>query len=239
MNIRILSSLLLMGSVFMVQNVHADQNITFGVKLLGSTWKGDNGAGGSSFESTEGGQFGFNASYQIHKFYAGISLQGGEYTFGDTLPDQFTPTGRVAVSNEKINQGELDLLVGYYFWPKVSLFLDLKGVANQWVNSAYTQAFAGVGLGISTYMPLDNKWTAFGSFGFVANGTIRDDNEVEVGDGSNTALEFGVVYAFDDNNYFNTGLKFRNYDLEYLDATKQEYTVNTLFIGYTHNFNLD
>jgi len=230
---------LLVCTIFASQTVQAGQRITLGVKLLGSTWEGDNGAGGSTFKSTEGGHLGFNAAYQADKFYTGVSLQGGEYTFANNMPDQFRATGRVSASNEKIKQGELDMLVGYYFWPRVSLFLDLKGVGSNWINSNHIQNYAGIGLGITTYVPLENKWTIFGSFGFVSNGTIKDDNDIKVGDGSSSALEVGAVYALDEKNHFNTGLKFRNYDLEYLDSSKQEYSVNTIFFGYSHNFNID
>lgn len=222
----------------LTQSAHAEQSITLGVKLMSSTWEGDNGTANSDFKSTEGGQLGFNFSYQVDKFYTGISLQGGEYTFGSNTPDQFTTTGRVPGSNEKIRQGELDLLVGYYFWPRVSLFFDIKGVGSDWVNNAHEQNYSGIGLGVTTYLPLDNKWTVFGSLGFVFDGEIEDGNEIKVGEGNSNALEVGVVYALDENNFINTGLKFRSYDFEYLDSTKQEYTVNTLFFGYNHNFNL-
>jgi hypothetical protein len=214
----------------------ADERITLGVKLLGAGWSGDNGGVSSSFDSNEGGQLAFSASYTLENFYAGISLQNGKYKFDGSAPDQFTPSARVSSSNVEIEQRELDLLAGYYFWETVSLFVDIKGVSNTWSSSSYKQNFGGLGFGASGYMPINASWTGYGSVGFVGRGEIKDENKVKVGDGSSGALEIGAVYRMTPSSSINMGLKFRNYKLEYLTNTTQDYSINALFVGYNHEF---
>lgn len=225
----------LISTVLGMQNALADQRITLGAKLLGAGWQGDNGAGGSSFNSDEGGQVAFSASYTENKFYAGISLQNGNYTFTSTAPDQFTSSSRNPSSNVKIEHQEIDLLAGYYFWKQVSLFVDFKGVSNTWSNNNYKQNFGGLGFGASGYLPLNNSWTGFGSAGFVG-GNVEDTSNVKVGDGRSSGLEFGVIYRLNDDSTINMGLKFRNYKFEYLDNSTQDYSINALFVGYNHGF---
>jgi len=217
----------------------AEQRITLGMKILGAGWQGDNGTSGSSFDSTDGGQLGFNVSYKLDKFYTGVSLQGGDYSFSGRAPDQFTTTGRVATSNVKINQADLDLVAGYYFWPRVSLFLDIKAVANEWNNDKYQQSFTGLGVGATSYLPLNDQWTLFGSLGFIGKGNVRDNDDHKVGDGSSGALELGALFALDERNQLSMGLKFRRYTLEFTDNSDQQYTLNAVFFGYNHVFDID
>lgn len=218
------------------QNAFADQRITLGVKLLGAGWQGDNGAGSNSFNSDEGGQLAFSASYNKNKFYAGISLQNGNYTFTGNAPDQFTQSARNSSSNVKIEHQELDLLAGYYFWENISLFVDIKGVSNTWSNDNYKQNFGGLGFGVSGFFPVNNNWTGFGSAGFVGRGDVKDSSKVKVGEGRSGALEFGAIYRLAENNAINMGLKFRNYHFEYLDNSTQAYSINAVFVGYNHGF---
>lgn len=220
-----------------ISNAHADQRLTFGAKLLGAVWKGDNGAGGTDFESDEGGQFGLNVAYKIDKFYTGLNLQRGQYDFKNNAPDEFTLAGRVPSSNVKIQQSDLDLLVGYYFWSQVSLFADIKNVSNQWLDQDYKQNFLGLGLGVSGYIPLDENWTLFGSFGFIGRGDIKSNGN-KVGEGTSWALEVGTVYTINEQNFINAGIKTRNYSFEYLDSSEQNYKINALFIGYNYSFSL-
>jgi hypothetical protein len=224
--------------IITMNTAHSDQRLTFGAKLLAAGWNGDNGITGTDFESDEGGQFGLNVSYKIDKFYAGLNLQRGEYDFVNDAPDKFTVSGRVPSTNVKIQQSDLDLLVGYYFWQQVSLFVDIKRVTNNWQNDPYEQKFTGLGLGASGYLPLDKYWTLFGSFGFIGNGEIKNTNDNKVGEGNSWALEIGTVYTINDKHFINGGVKTRNYEFEYLDSTKQSYKINALFIGYNYSFSL-
>ncbi len=219
-----------------INHSYADQRLTFGAKLLGAGWNGENGSGRADFESDEGGQFGLNVSYKVGNFYTGLNLQRGEYNFKTAAPDKFTVAGRIANSNTKIQQSDLDLLFGYYFWSQLSLFVDIKSVTNNWLNEPYQQNFLGLGLGASGYIPMSDNWTLFGSFGFIGGGDIKDNNDRKVGEGSSWALEAGAVYTINERNIVNGGIKTRNYRFEYLDSSKQTYNINALFIGYNYSF---
>lgn len=213
----------------------ADTSVSLGVSLNGARWSGDNGSGRSSFSSTEGGQFGLSANLKIDRFYAGISLQGGEYSFNSGAPDQFTSGGAVAVSDTKVEHSDFDLLAGYYFWPQVSLFVDLKGAGSRWTTNNYEQNFGGLGIGVSAYQPLQNDWLLFGTLGFV-NGDVEETGSLVVGDGTSRALTLGGVYSLEKNQHLNVGLRFRKYRFDFDDGNQQDYTLNGIFVGYTHIF---
>jgi hypothetical protein len=211
-----------------------EKHFTVGAKFLAGGWEASN----SDFDSSEGGQFGFNVSMVFNKLYFGANMQSGDFTFSGNAPDQYTTSGTSASSDVKIKQSELDLLAGYYITPQISLFIDLKIVSNDWLNEAYKQDFGGLGLGIAGFMPLKPKWTLFGSFGFIGSGDITDSNEVKVGEGSSTALEVGAVYEINQLNYLSMGVKLKGYSFEALDNTKQDYSISALFVGFNHSFNL-
>ena len=215
----------------------AGQRITLGAKLLGAGWKGED-AGARSFESDNGGQFGLNVAYSNDKFYTGLNLQRGEYTFNSTAPDQFRTGTRVPTNNTTIKQSDFDLLAGYYFWDQVSLFADIKSVRNDWLDDNYQQTFTGLGLGATGFTPLAPQWTLYGSIGFIGGGEIKDGNDDKAGEGTSWAFEIGSVYAINDQHYLSAGLKTRSYAFEYLDKTKQDYAINAIFFGYSYNIDL-
>ena len=216
-------------------HVQADNSVSLGVTLNGAEWSGDNGPGRSSFSSTEGGQFGLSANVRLDKFYVGISIQGGDYDFGSDAPDQFTSNGVATASNTEVEHADLDILAGYYFWPQVSLFIDLKGAGSRWKNNGYEQSFGGLGLGVSAFHPLNADWILFGSLGFV-NGEVKDDDVSDLGDGKSSSLIVGSAYTIEENQHLNFGLRFRKYDFDFDDGNQQDFTLNGVFVGYTHTF---
>ncbi len=215
----------------------AAKSLSVGATVNGSNWKGDNGSGNSDFESDRGGQFAASVNYRFNQFYTGLNLQGGTYDFGSDAPSQFASNGTATSRDVKVEHSDLDLLAGYYFWPNISLFLDLKVTHSEWRDTGYEQAFSGLGLGVSGFHPINDKWVLFGSFGFV-NGDIDDDDDKSShGDGTSTALVGGAVYRLDQSNTFNFGIKLRNYEFDFDDGNEQEYSLNGLFFGYNHTFN--
>lgn len=216
----------------------AAKSLSLGLTLNGSTWEGDNGPGNSDFESDSGGQFGASITYRVNKFYTGLNLQGGTYDFDSDAPTQFTSEGVLAARDDEVEHSDFDLLFGYYFWQNVSLFVDLKVTHSEWRDTGYEQAFAGLGVGVSGFIPIDDKWLLFGSLGFVNGDIDDDDGSSNHGDGSSSALSGGAVYRLDKANTLNFGLKFRSYDFDFDDGNEQEYTINGLFFGYTHTFDL-
>ena len=240
-----LSGLLVIAS-FITPATFAQHSLGLGVKLLGSTWQGENEDTNTEFKSSNGGQFGLNLVYQYKRFYTGVNFQGGEYKFKDDAPDKIYEIGKEPSDDVKINRAEADMLVGYYFWPKVSLFLDLKSITNDWKDDDpdtenYATNFIGLGLGVSGFIPLGEKWMLFGSFGLVPNGTIRvvkGDDKGEIGNGDSGALEFGAIYHFNRNNRLNFGLKsqWQNYEFDNAARSEQRHQVGSLFIGYNYLF---
>jgi len=215
--------------------LHADNSVSLGVTLNGAEWSGDNGPGRSSFSSTEGGQFGLSANVKLDRFYVGISLQGGDYDFNSDAPDQFTSNGVATASDTEVEHADLDIIAGYYFWPQVSLFVDLKGAGSKWKNNGYEQTFGGLGVGVSAFHPLNANWLLFGSLGFV-NGEVEDDDDASLGDGKSSALIVGGVYSIEQDQHLNFGFRFRKYDFDFDDGNEQDYTLNGIFVGYTHIF---
>lgn len=249
MNIKtlIMSSLILTVSA-LSPAAYAQSSLGLGAKLLGTGWKGDNVTSGTEFESNSGGQLGFNLVYQYNRLYTGFNFQKGDYKFKDDAPDQVYESGSVQPSQDiKINRSEVDVLVGYYFWPKVSLFLDLKAIKSVWKDDDpdtknYATEFGGLGLGVSGYLPLDDKWMLFGSFGVVPSGTIKqtqgEGDTGEIGSGNSGALELGAIYQFNRHNRLNFGLKtqWQNYQFDDPDSSEQKHLVGGLFLGYNYLF---
>lgn len=221
--------------VMMSASVHAQNNLSLGVVLNASNWSGDNRPSDTHFKSDSGGQLGFSISYSRDRFYTGLSLQGGDYEFDNTGPEQFRSDGNVETQKVKVSHSDFDLLAGYYFWDKISLFVDLKAVNSKWLNNEYEQSFAGLGFGISGYRPLSEKWTLYGSLGFVG-GTIQETDDTELGDGVSNAFIIGANWSMTKNDRLSMGLKVRNYLFEYDDGSEQEYSLNGLFVGYNHVF---
>lgn len=227
--------LVLLVSLFFSPLLQAENSVSLGVTLNGARWSGDNGSGRSTFSSTEGGQFGLSANVNLDRLYLGLSLQGGEYSFNGDAPDQFTAAGPVTASDTPVKHSDFDLLAGYYFWPRVSLFVDLKGAGSRWQNNGYEQSFGGLGLGVSGYHPINQNWLLFGSLGFVG-GSIKDNDDSDLGDGRSRSLVLGAVYSIEKDQHLNFGFRFRKYRFDFDDGNHQDYTLNGIFLGYTHIF---
>lgn len=226
---KLLLSILLL-SLF-ASSAYAASSISLGATINASGWNGNNGPGRSDFESDKGGQFALSINYRNNRFYTGLNLQGGDYNFIGDGPEQFSSNGNRITSNVDIKHSDLDLLVGYYFWPNVSLFVDLKSVTSKWLDNDYQQSFGGLGFGVSGFHVVNPGWVLFASFGF-AGGDIKDNDVSNLGEGGSSALIGGAVYRIDNKNTINFGVKFRSYEYDYDSGDKQEYSLNGLFFGY-------
>lgn len=212
-------------------------NISLGAKILSTNWKGSNTSSGTDFKRSEGGQFAWSVGLQKDRFYTGLSLQAGNYTFSNNAPDQVTNASTVAVSNVQIKRSELDLLAGYYFWDNVSLFVDLKSISNDYDKNSYKQVFTGIGLGVAGAWPLNNEWSLYGSYGFVARGDVKA-NSISVGTANSAAIEVGTVYRFAESHRLNFGLKTQGQKYNFNNGTTQTHNSSGLFIGYNFLFSL-
>ncbi|VAW92057.1 hypothetical protein MNBD_GAMMA22-2325 [hydrothermal vent metagenome] len=227
--------LLLLSS--MTVDAQEDINISLGVKLLSANWTGSNNDSGTDFERTGGGQFAWNIAIQKQRYYAGLNLQGGGYTFDNNAPDQVTNNTTTVNSNVIIQRSEIDLIAGYYFWENISLFIDFKSTQNKYDNNDFKQKFSGLGIGASGSWFLNDNWSLYGTFGFVARGDLKSSDEV-VGYANSTALEFGGIYRYSDTHRFNIGIKSQGQKYTYNNGTSQTHNFGGFFIGYNYLFSL-
>ena len=213
--------------------------ITIGARLQASGWEGENDGGSDTdFESDDGGAFGVRLLMQKGRLYGGISLQGGEYKFDDDAPDLvFDAPPPSTADDATIERGEADFLLGYYFWEQVSLFLDIKSVTNEWQDEDYALHYSGLGFGVSGFIPLDERWTLFGTFGIVPL-KIRADGD-DIGDGTGSALEFGAVWRFRDTTNFVFSLRNQHQEYDFDNDAGQTHNIGGLVVGINHRFEVN
>ena len=217
--------------------VAAERGLNLSVRLLGGGWSGENTTSKTEFESTQGGQLGLNMAYQNGKFYTGLNLQGGEFTFEKQSPDQVGPSGTKQVTDDKVTHNELDLVFGYYLTDHISLFFDIKGVSDTWQSNQHQQEFGGAGLGVAGYWPINSNWILFGSFGAISNGNIKYNGE-KIGEGTARSLDMGILYRLTDNHRLLLGLKSTRYAYKYDAGDEQVHNIGGGYIGYNYAFEL-
>ena len=239
MKLYVQSLMLVFGLCALPFMVMADESgLSFSVRVLGGNWSGKNKTSDTEFQSTEGSQLAFSGLYQYRKFYTGLNLQGGEYTFEENTPDQVTPAGRTEISNDKITHNELDLIFGYYLTTHVSLFLDFKTVTNTWESNSYEQKFGGAALGVTGNWPVAMNWQLYGSLGRISAGEITT-NDQKIGKGSSTGIELGALYQFSKQHRVIFGFKGTNYYYKFDSGDEQNHTINGAFLGYNYAFALN
>jgi hypothetical protein len=143
----------------------------------------------------------------------------------------------VTVSEASIERNEFDLLFGYYFWPRVSLFLDFKAINSKWNTLDYKTEFGGIGFGATGFIPLNQNWVMHGTIGIVPAGNV-EVNGANKGDGNSGAIEFGAVYSINAHNRINFGIKLQSQTYEFDDGTEQSHQLNGLYLGYNYIFKI-
>jgi len=233
----------ILAATFLAPGVHAQEEeplyITLGARLQGGNWHGENKVGSETdFESGNGGALGLRLLLQKGKLFGGISLQGGEYDFDGGSPDRIfdapLPIGAISDDKATIERGEADLLLGYYFWEHVSLFLDIKSVTNEWQDEDYALHYTGLGGGVSGFIPLSERWTLYGSFGIVPL-RIRADGD-QIGDGTGSTLEFGVVWRMLNATNLVFALRNQHQEYDFDNGAEQIHDIGGLSIGINHRF---
>lgn len=218
--------------------IASESGLSFSVRLNGGGWSGKNKTSGTEFQSTEGGQIGFNGAYQNGNFYTGLNVQGGEYTFEKNTPDQVSQSGRTEVSNDKVEHNELDLIFGYYLTRHFSLFVDIKGVSNTWASNNYQHEFSGVGFGATGSWPINKNWVAYGSVGAIPSGEIKTNDE-KIGEGSSRAVDIGAMYQFSKAHRVMAGIKRSNYTYKFDSGDEQTHSIGGVYFGYSFAFSLN
>ena len=215
------------------QNCMADDappSVSFGASLMPSTWDGTN-AGGSHYKE-QATQLQLNFRVRKGNFYTGLSFQGGEFDFNDGAPDIVGENATVTNADVTITRGESDLVLGYFFWPQVSLFIDIKHIHNKWENLSYSVGYKGMGFGVSGFNPINEQWILFGSLGFIKLDLETDSNSI--GDGKGSALVIGALYRFTDQIHFSIGLKSQHNELDFDNGSEQENDIGGLVLGISY-----
>lgn len=206
-------------------------SVSFGITLQPARWQGENKSGGSDFDANAS-QLQLNARIKKDKFYGGLSFQGAEFNFSGGAPDIITAAGSQVTNNATIKRGEFDLVAGYYFWPRVSLFVDLKSITNEWQDINYSAKYAGLGVGATGYIPLDADWLLFGSVG-VARLNIKTGGS-DIGDGQGSALVIGFLYKLTTQSNFTISLKTQHNEYQFDQGPDQVHDIGGLVIGFNH-----
>ncbi len=205
----------------------AEVSYSLGAKLDVSTWEGDN-PNNADFKA-KAPMLGLEAKIQYANWFGGLILAGGEFKFDTLAPAR--PTNPLPAGSEPvtIKRGEVDLVLGYRFWPRIALFLDFKNVSNEWNSDGYKTEYNGLGLGISGHHPLSPKWVLFGNVGVVPM-NIKADGQ-DVGDATRSALNIGFLYRIGQRANVSIGLQSQTQTDDYDNGLEQTHRVGALTFG--------
>lgn len=212
---------------FAIPHAHAAEPTQWsvGAKLHATNWTVQDQSTGVETDADDM-RLGLAVKFQNGRFYGGLSLLGGDFEFTGNAPAR--PTGPASTLPTTIKHGDTDLVFGYYFWPKVSLFLDLKNVSNEW-DDGYKVEYGGIGYGISVVQPISQRWTFSGSFGLVP---MRIElNGSNIGDAGRSALELSMHYTINQQFNMSFGLKSQAQTDEFDNGLKQEHHLGALVFG--------
>lgn len=226
----IVTCLIIGACIFFSSSVFAQTNTfySFGAKINLATWDGDNPGSGNNFESKTN-MLGLEAKVSHGAWFAGLTLLGAEFEFDDVAPAR--PSNPLPPSSDPvvIKRGETDLVLGYRFWPKISLFLDIKNVTNKWDTDNYKVEYTGLGIGISGFHPVSPKGILYGNFGFVPM-NIRADGK-EVGEAKRSAFNIGFLFKASPSISLSVGLQSQNQINDYDDGSEQAHGLGALMFG--------
>lgn len=218
-------------------------SITPGARLLPSTWSGENKETGETF-SSGATALGINVKLQWRDLYGGLSLAGSDYEFDATDYSPYRPTTKVLPAEDqdpiKINRGEFDLVVGYYVWDYLSVFVDIRSKTSKWADD-YELNYAGLGAGVTAHYNFSPKWTIFGSLGASSLNIVAKEKDVddeEVGSGSGSAAEFGVLFRMTSMLNLYATLKSQSQVYDYDDNTSETHRVSGATLGVSTVFSL-
>jgi len=230
----IITTLLTFGLIMSVHSRAEESplDVTFGVNLQPSTWKGDNKPSGTSFDANAT-QLQLNLRIRKGGFYTGLSFQGASFDFDGAAPEQVTKIGiNIPSSNTTVERGEFDLVFGYYFWKQVSFFADFKRITNKWEDTGYSARYNGLGLGVTGWHPVSQNWVFFGSLGFA--GLDIETGGDNIGDGDVGTLVLGFLYKATNHSQLTIGLKSQQQTYKFDNGSEQEHGIVGLVLGYSY-----
>lgn len=207
-------------------------DINLGGRFAIGNWNGENKRDGSKFDS-EAAQIGADLTLRYGKFFGGIGIFGGQYTFSGDAPDRPTrpnPAG----TKVRINRGEVNLIAGYNVIPQLSVFLNLQQILNEWDGENYEIKYNGFGFGVSSNLPLSREWVLYGSFGIVPVKITQSGDTI--GDGRGGSLELGGTYIINPATTVSVSIRGQNREFDYDTAPDQVHTTGALQFRFNKSF---
>ena len=199
-----------------------------------TSWQGENVTDAETYDA-DAGMLAIQLKLHKDRWYTGLAFKGGEFEFTGTAPRR--EDGATSGSaTETVTRGEFDLVAGYYFWDRVSLFVDIKASSNTWISDDHQVSYGGLGFGITAYRPYSDSWLFYGSFGVVPLTAKVDDAEVGSGEGS--SLEFGALRRLGNNMNLLISIKSQSQNIDYDGGDKQQSQIGGLNIGFSRSFDL-
>jgi hypothetical protein len=211
----------------LVSSVQAkDYLVGFGASSGNATWTATSGT--NEYQSRS--RFiNLNASLRFQKFYTGLNLGGGEFTFTSTSPKH--PDSVATDVSAVLQRGTFDLIGGYQFWRPTSVFLGVKRMNVTW-PSGDVLSWSGVGGGFRFHHGFAKRWLLHGTLGLTP--VFVDANQNLVGRGGITSASGGITWLI--GKTMQLGLLLRSETISYTIRSrdrKSQFGSLALNIGVT------
>lgn len=203
-----------------------------GGRVIFGTWEGENDSDGSNFDA-DTVQIGADFIMRFGKFYTGVGVIAGEFDFIGNAPDRPTRANPPS-TRTRINRGEINMIVGYYIIPQVSVFLDAQVINNKWVGEDYEISYNGLGFGASAHAPITKEWIIFGSIGVVP--VNIEENDKRIGNGRGSSLEIGGMYVINKTMTMSASIRAQGREFDYDTAPDQTHDVGGLQFRFNKAF---
>ena len=207
--------------------------ITLGGKFRSLNWKGQNKSTEISEFETDTSSLSISASIQQKAWYAGMRFTGGEYDFSDGIPAIEPNITDGANGSGQVGRSEFDLVFGYYFWPRVSIFGGVKALTHEFEEQNHKLGFNGVSLGVSGYYPFSDLWWLYGSLAFT-NLNIKHEDD-DLGSSNGSAAEIGFIYIINSRSRFTASLIGQSQNNKYDNGDDQTHNLGGIGFGYSHS----
>ncbi len=174
------------------------------------------------------------AKLQRNAAYGAVQVLVGRYRFEDELPPHPLRGEINDPSAKNLDRGEVDLVAGYFFWPRLSLFMTLKSITNRWQNVSGEIRSSGLGMGASTFGHISANWYWHGALGVSALATREKDKRI--GNARHGMLELAGGYVLNPRTHIHLFLKSTAQRYVYDDGGKSVHRVGALGLSLQREF---
>ncbi len=237
--IRMLSKAALLPALFSLSLCAAAdaQNpliLTLGAKIHAGGWSGENrGQNSGDIESDSGAGGGLSLGLRKARWFGVLNLQSGSYEFDDQQPNydpEFITTDELTIDSAFFSLG-----LGYQFNRYLALQGGFKSHNQSWEDFDRELVYAGLGIGVTGFIPVTQNWTLYGTLGLNSM-TIEDKDGNDVGDAGSSSLELGAAFRLTAASSISFGFKNEFVDSEFDSGNEQEHNIGNIYFGYNHGF---